>query len=103
MRPDPERLSHHEAHDLDEAVEAALDGSTRAEELQGYVKALQSRQDILARDLEASQDAGERAVLQTKLDEIDGQIQVLREEENINRFVEDAVKFSYEVRRLSEG
>lgn len=103
MRPDPERVSNAPAENLDEAIDDALEGSIRAEELRGYIRALEMRQDRIARDLETSGDAGEKAVLSAKMSEIDEQIHVLREEEGINRFIEETVKFSHEVHRLSEG
>ena len=103
MRHDHERLSRAPAENLDEAIDEALEGELRASQLSGYVEALQHRQNLITRDLEVVQDAKDREILQRKLDEIDEQIQVLREEENITKFVEEAVKFSYEVRRLSEG
>ncbi len=103
MKHDPERISSAPNENLDEAIDEALEGSLRAEQWADYVAALQGRRTRIERDLEVARDAAERAVLQQKLDEIEEQIQVLREEENITKFVEDAVKFSYEVRRLSEG
>ncbi len=103
MRPDHERLPSAPNENIDDAIDEALEGSLRAEQWANYVAALQGRRSRIERDLEVAHDAGERAVLQQKLDEIEEQIQVLREEENITKFVEDAVKFSYEVRRLSEG
>ena len=103
MRPDHERIHGQPAANLDEAIDDALEGSVRAEELRGYISALKTRQERIARDLDVAHDEGERAVLKTKLDEIDQQIGVLREEESINSFVEDTVKFSHEIHRLSEG
>ncbi len=103
MRPENERVSRAPNENLDDAIEDALEGSVRAEELRGYISALQNRQDLIERDLEATKDEREKELLQGKLGEIDEQIQVLREEEGINRFVEETVKFSHEVHRLSEG
>ncbi len=103
MRPDHERLSNPPNENLDDAIEEALEGSVRASQLRGYIGALQNRQELIQRDIEASGDTAEKALLEAKLGEIDEQIQVLREEEGINRFIEDTVKFSHEVHRLSEG
>ncbi|HEX9996278.1 MAG TPA: hypothetical protein VGB45_03980 [Abditibacterium sp.] len=103
MRPDHERLNRAPAENLDEAIDDALEGSVRAQQLREYISALSGRQKIIARDFELTSDQAEKAVLQTKLDEIDEQLSVLREEEGINRFIEDTVKFSHEVHRLSEG
>ncbi len=103
MRLDHERIHGAPAENLDEAIDDALEGSVRAEQLRGYISALKGRQERIARDLEIAHDDAEREVLKTKLDEIDEQISVLREEESINSFIEDTVKFSHEVHRLSEG
>lgn len=103
MRPNHERLSKPPSDNIDDAIDDALEGVPRAEQLRGYVAALQIRQSRIARDLELTHESDQRNELQQKLDEIDEQIQVLREEESISGFVEDAVKFSYEVHRLSEG
>jgi Lhr-like helicase len=103
MKPDHERLSRESNDDMDEAIEQALEGSERAETWADYVAALEARQKRLERDFELTDDEAERKLLQQKIDEIDEQVQVLREEENITRFVEDTVTFSYELKRLSEG
>lgn len=103
MRPDHERLSNAPNENLDEAIEEALEGSVRAAELRQYIGALQNRQELIQRDIETSQDAGEKALLGAKLGEIDEQIQVLQEEAGINQFIEETVRFSHEVHRLSEG
>lgn len=103
MRPDHERLSDSDNNSLDEAIDEALEGSDRAHKWADYIKALEARQRRLEKDLEMTQDPTERTNLQQKMDEIDDQIEVLREEEKITRFIEDAVTFSHEVRRLSEG
>jgi hypothetical protein len=103
MRPDHERLSNSDGPNMDEAIDEALEGSERAQTWADYVAALEVRQKRLERDLEMTQDSAERTLLQQKLDEIDEQIEVLREEEKITKFIEDAVTFSYEVKRLSEG
>ncbi len=103
MQPDHERLPNSPNEDLDGAIEEALEGSVRASELRKYVGALQNRQELIQRDIETSQDAGEKALLSAKLGEIDEQIQVLQEEAGINQFIEETVRFSHEVHRLSEG
>ncbi|RYG66727.1 hypothetical protein EON80_14875 [bacterium] len=103
MRPDHERLSNSDDQFKEQAIEEALEGSDRAQTWADYVAALEVRQKRLERDLELSQDQDDRANLQQKLDEIDEQIEVLREEEKITKFIEDTVTFSYEVQRLSDG
>lgn len=89
---------------LENAVTEALDGETlRSTDWQKLASALELRRGRVERDLEVASDHAERDVLQKQLDEIDAHIEVLEEEANISRFVEDTVKFSYEVRRLSDG
>ncbi len=103
MRPDHERLSNSDDRFKDQAIDEALEGSDRAQTWADYVAALEVRQSRLERDLELSHDQDERTNIQQKLDEIDEQIEVLREEEKITKFIEDTVTFSYEVQRLSDG
>ena len=85
------------------ALDEALDEVPRADELEKMHDVLASRQKALAEDLEKSTDEAERAVLRRRLDELDEQVAILQEEARINRFVEDTIKFSHEVHRLSEG
>lgn len=99
MLPSPEE----NPEPLDEALDEALEGAPRADEWQSYVNALERRRELLSRDLGLIEDPRDLEIAQKQLDDLDAQIQVLREEESITRFVEDAVTFSYEVRRLSEG
>ncbi len=90
-------------HVLDAALTEALDGEVlRAEDWHSLAAALDIRRERLARDLQDAHEY-ERDTIQKQLDEIDIHIQALEEEANISHFVEDTVKFSYEVRRLSEG
>lgn len=88
---------------LEEAIDDALEGNMRAEEWQGLAAALRNRRDRVLRDLELSDDLDEKEELEEQLENLDEQIQVLTEEASITQFVENAVKFSYEVRRLAEG
>jgi hypothetical protein len=99
MLPSPEE----QPEALDQAVDEALEGAPRAEQWQTYVDALERRRELLQRDMGLIEDPHDRELVEKQVDELDVQIQVLREEESITRFVEDAVTFSYEVRRLSEG
>ena len=92
---------------LQGAVEEALDGETlRSTDWLAYSNALRQRRKRLVTDLkQAHEDADdvEALLIQVRLDEVDEQIRALEEEAQISRFVEDTVKFSYEVRRLNEG
>ena len=92
---------------LQGATEEALNGETlRSNDWLAYSHALRERRKRLVADLEQARTDGddvEALLIQVRLDEADEQIRALEEEANISRFVEDAVKFSYEVRRLNEG
>ncbi len=89
---------------LDEALTEALDGEKyRAEDWRVLVNALYARRQRIERDLALVEDSHSREEIERQLDEIDAQIAILSEEAQISHFVEDTVKFSYEVRRLSDG
>ncbi|BCM91794.1 hypothetical protein IAD21_03670 [Abditibacteriota bacterium] len=88
---------------LDNAITEALDGETmRAQDWHDLASALETRRERLSQDLAEAHEY-EREALQKRLDEVEIHIQALQEEADISHFVEDTVKFSYEVRRLSEG
>lgn len=105
MNPQPERLSTPAASEpLEIATTEALDGEElRSEDWVRMARALDGRRQRIERDMHDANSPHERDTLSAKLEEIDEQIQALSEEASISRFVEDAVKFSYEVRRLNEG
>ena len=88
---------------LNGAVQEALDGETlRSDDWNRLVGALETRRKRLEIDLQDADDV-DALLIQARIDEINEQIRLLEEEAKISRFVEDAVKFSYEVRRLNEG
>ena len=88
---------------LDGAVQEALDGETlRSDDWRALADALHTRRKRLEIDLTDADDV-EALLIQARIDEINEQIRLLEEEAKVSRFVEDAVKFSYEVRRLNEG
>jgi len=105
----PESLPRRDDDEARRAVayEAALDEALgevpRAEELVKLHDVLATRQKALAEDFETTEDAVEREALRRRLEELDEQVAILQEEARINRFVEDTIKFSHEVHRLSEG
>jgi len=105
----PESLPRRDDDEARRAVayEAALDDALgevpRADELAQMHDLLAQRQEALAKDLENATDEAEREVLRRRLNELDEQVAILDEEKRINRFVEDTIKFSHEVHRLSEG
>ena len=92
------RLAEYEA-----TLEEALDDTPPSAELRALRDVLSRRQSALQHDYDSSTDSAERARLEQRLNELEEQIGVLDEESKINRFVEETVKFSHEVRRLSEG
>lgn len=99
MLPNPDE----NPHVLDEALTEALDGETlRAADWHTLAASLETRRARMEDDLAGAHDY-ERDAIQKRLDELDVHIRALEEEARISRFVEDTVKFSYEVRRLSEG
>ena len=88
---------------LDGAVQQALDGEElRSQDWNALSAALKTRRERLELDLQGAQDV-EALLLQARLDEVNEHIRALEEEAKISRFIEDTVKFSYEVRRLNEG
>jgi hypothetical protein len=100
------RNPHEEARreaEFDATLNEALDETPRAAELRHLRDVLRRRQSTLQRDFDVSDDRDERERLQKLLNELDEQVGVLDEEAGINQFVEDTIKFSHEVRRLSEG
>ena len=98
-----EQISQPDEKALDAAVEEMLEGSERSEQWRVYIEALLRRRSLLESEFDASTDPDERKILETKMNEIDEQVTVLAEEESITHFIENAVKYSYEVRRLSDG
>ena len=90
-------------HVLDAALTEALDGEhLRAKDWHALADALETRRKRLEDDLALANDY-ERDAIQKRLDELDVHIHALEEEAQISRFVEDTVKFSYEIHRLGEG
>ncbi len=88
---------------LDGAVQEALNGETlRSDDWNRFVGALETRRKRLLIDMQDADDI-DSLLIQARIDEINEQIRLLEEEAKISRFVEDAVKFSYEVRRMNEG
>ena len=65
-------------------------------------RARNAPQAVRMLDLQDADDV-DALLVQVRIDEIDEQIRLLEEEAKISRFVEDTVKFSYEVRRLNDG
>ena len=100
--PIPEEIPGFNAEALDEATDEMLEGSLRSSQWRELVKALLVRRKMFLRELDKAAPE-EKPFLEQQIEELEGQIQVLAEEENITGFIEDTVKFSYEVHRLSQG
>lgn len=83
----------------DQAIEEALDGEPRANELRQMRAALLQRRARLIEDFRAS-NVDERRKLRRDLEKLEEQIQVLSEEANISAFVEDAVRVGIEMRKM---
>lgn len=98
-----EQVSQPDEQALDAAVEEMLEGSERSEQWRVYIEALLRRRSLLESEFDAINDPEEKKIVEAKMNEIDEQVKVLAEEASITQFIENAVKYSYEVRRLSDG
>jgi hypothetical protein len=105
----PESLPHRVDDDIkriaeyEAALDDALGDTPRASELRQLRDALTRRRQMIVADFNVAADPEEREQLRARLHELDEHISVLDEEARINKFVEDTITFSHEVRRLSEG
>lgn len=93
----------------DQAVEEALEGEPRAHELKQMRLHLVQRRARLVEDIKAihvdetMDDAAKEAEtkkIRRDIGKLDEQIQVLGEEADISKFVEDAVRVGIEMRRM---
>jgi hypothetical protein len=98
MQGDP--LDEFAQREMDDAIVDALGDTPKAAELSRMKEILVRHRDVLQRELEAEDRPEEKQKLIARLDEIDQQIQVLSEEATINQFVEDAIHFSHEMRKM---
>lgn len=80
------------ANDTEQAIDEALGGDPRADELAEMISALEVRRETFQRELDgASGEAGRKEWTQ-RLREVQKQIDLLKEEQAINRFVENSVR-----------
>jgi hypothetical protein len=86
---------------LENALQEAIGEDPRAEELRHMKALLVQRRARLAREMDTAETPPERESLRRELRKLDEQIEVLGEEAEITRFVEDTVRVSLEMRRLS--
>lgn len=98
MQGDP--LDEIAQHEIDGAIADALGDTPKAEELSRMKAILIRHRDVLQRELDVEDRPDEKQRLTARLDELDQQIQVLGEEATINKFVEDAIHFSHEMRKM---
>jgi len=98
MQGDP--LDEIGQREMDDAIVDALGDTPKAEELSRMKAILIRHRDVLQRELEAEDRPEEKQKLVARLDELDEQIRVLGEEATINKFVEDAIHFSHEMRKM---
>jgi hypothetical protein len=98
MQGDP--LDEFAQREMDDAIVDALGDTPKAEELARMKAILLRHRDVLQRELEAEDRPEEKQRLTARLDELEEQIRVLGEEATINQFVEDAIHFSHEMRKM---
>jgi hypothetical protein len=98
MQGDP--MDEFAQREMDDAIVDALGDTPKAEELSRMKAILLRHRDVLQRELEAEDRPEEKQRLTARLDELDEQIRVLGEEATINKFVEDAIQFSHEMRKM---
>ena len=80
------------ASEEEQAIAEVLGENPRALELQLMRQALEQRRDGMQRDKARTKDPADQTRLQAKIQELGKQIDVLRQEEGITRFVENSVR-----------
>ncbi len=83
-----------EQSELDQAIEAALEGAPRAEQLTTMIEALKERRAAMLRGLQATSDAARKRDIQKQIAELEQQIAKLSEQRAISHFVEMSVRVS---------
>jgi hypothetical protein len=76
----------------EQAIAEVLGENPRAQELHLMRTTLEQRRDGMQRERERTKDPAEQTRLQAKIQELDKQIKVLRQEEGITQFVENSVR-----------
>jgi hypothetical protein len=77
--------------ETERAIDEALAGRPRAEELAEMIAALEVRRETFQRERDAAAPA-ERETWEARMREAERQIEVLREEQAITEFVENSVR-----------
>lgn len=98
MQGDP--MDEFAQREMDDAIVDALGDTPKAAELTRMKAILLRHRDVLQHELETEDRPDEKQRLVSRLDELDEQIRVLGEEATINQFVEDAIHFSHEMRKM---
>jgi hypothetical protein len=86
---------------LQGALQEAIGDDPRADELRHMKALLVERRARLSQEMDTAETPPEREALRRDIKKLDEQIEVLGEEAEITRFVEDTVRVSLEMRRLS--
>jgi len=76
----------------EQAIAEVLGDNPRAQELQAMRIALEQRREGMRRERERATEKAEQIRIQAKINELDKQIDALRQEEGITRFVESSVR-----------
>lgn len=80
------------ADEVERAIDEALEGRPRAEQVAEIAAALRERRKGLARELQTLTDPEERKAYEKRIDQLDEQIAMLRQEQAIAEFVENSVR-----------
>ena len=83
-----------------DAIDQALEGGPRANELAEMVAALEVRRETFARERDTATDDAGRKEWSQRVREVDKQIKVLRQEMAITEFVEKSVRVTVNRPRL---
>lgn len=98
MPGDP--MDEMQQREMDDAIVEALGDTPRAAELARLKSVLADRRAVLQKELDSETDLDEKHRLEQRMAELEEQISILTEEFVINQFVEDAIQFSHEMRKL---
>lgn len=83
-----------EPDDLERAIDIALDGVPRAEQLTAMIETLRQRRQGLQKELERTTEPAAKRELQERIAEVERQIATLNEQRAISHFVEMSVRVS---------
>ncbi len=82
------------------AMEEALEGGERADDLRRLIAVLVARYEGMEADLKSEDDPEQKKRIERDLKKVREQIAILKEEAQIAEFVEDAVRVGIEMRKL---